>query len=55
MDAKAAAESKTKVEYVGGSVEAACALGMADGIGESTLDILCLKLLLTSVLSRSCR
>jgi ATP phosphoribosyltransferase len=26
---------KTKVEYVGGSVEAACALGMADGIGES--------------------
>jgi ATP phosphoribosyltransferase len=25
---------KTSVEYVGGSVEAACALGMADGIGE---------------------
>ena len=25
---------RTKVEYVGGSVEAACALGMADGIGE---------------------
>lgn len=25
---------KTQVEYVGGSVEAACALGMADGIGE---------------------
>lgn len=25
---------KTKVEYVGGSVEAACALGMADGIGK---------------------
>jgi ATP phosphoribosyltransferase len=25
---------KTKVEYIGGSVEAACALGMADGIGE---------------------
>lgn len=25
---------KTKIEYVGGSVEAACALGMADGIGE---------------------
>ena len=24
---------KTQVEYVGGSVEAACALGMADGIG----------------------
>lgn len=25
---------RTKIEYVGGSVEAACALGMADGIGE---------------------
>jgi ATP phosphoribosyltransferase len=25
----------TQVEYVGGSVEAACALGLADGIGES--------------------
>jgi ATP phosphoribosyltransferase len=25
---------RTKVEYVGGSVEAACALGLADGIGE---------------------
>lgn len=24
---------KTKIEYVGGSVEAACALGLADGIG----------------------
>jgi ATP phosphoribosyltransferase len=30
-----AKEQKTKVEYIGGSVEAACALGMADGIGES--------------------
>jgi ATP phosphoribosyltransferase len=27
---------KTKVEYIGGSVEAACALGMADGIGTSS-------------------
>ncbi|KAJ6468114.1 ATP phosphoribosyltransferase [Mycena vitilis] len=26
---------KTRVEYVGGSVEAACALGLADGIGAS--------------------
>jgi ATP phosphoribosyltransferase len=26
--------TQTSVEYVGGSVEAACALGMADGIGE---------------------
>lgn len=25
---------KTEIEYVGGSVEAACALGLADGIGE---------------------
>ena len=26
-------DNKTKIEYVGGSVEAACALGLADGIG----------------------
>jgi ATP phosphoribosyltransferase len=26
-------DKKTKIEYVGGSVEAACALGLADGIG----------------------
>ncbi|KAG2361974.1 ATP phosphoribosyltransferase-domain-containing protein [Suillus spraguei] len=26
-------DSKTKIQYVGGSVEAACALGLADGIG----------------------
>lgn len=32
-------ESKTSVEYVGGSVEAACALGMADGIGELQLSL----------------
>lgn len=25
--------SATKIEYVGGSVEAACSLGLADGIG----------------------
>ena len=35
-------ESRTKIEYVGGSVEAACSLGLADGIGEtSSLRILC--------------
>lgn len=28
--------NRTHIEYVGGSVEAACALGLADGIGEST-------------------
>ena len=27
-------DKKTQIEYVGGSVEAACALGLADGIGE---------------------
>lgn len=26
-------EKRTQIEYVGGSVEAACALGLADGIG----------------------
>jgi ATP phosphoribosyltransferase len=26
-------DKRTKIEYVGGSVEAACALGLADGIG----------------------
>lgn len=29
-----ATDKKTDIEYVGGSVEAACALGLADGIGE---------------------
>lgn len=28
-------DKKTRIEYVGGSVEAACALGLADGIGRS--------------------
>jgi ATP phosphoribosyltransferase len=27
-------EKRTKIQYVGGSVEAACALGLADGIGK---------------------
>ena len=27
-------DQRTKIEYVGGSVEAACSLGLADGIGE---------------------
>ena len=35
LDKEGQAEQRTQVEYVGGSVEAACALGMADGIGES--------------------
>jgi ATP phosphoribosyltransferase len=30
-------DQRTKVEYVGGSVEAACALGLADGIGMSII------------------
>lgn len=31
-DSKGKAELKTKIKFVGGSVEAACALGLADGI-----------------------
>lgn len=34
VDAKQGGASKTVIEYVGGSVEAACALGLADGIGQ---------------------
>lgn len=30
-------DKKTQIEYVGGSVEAACALGLADGIGVVTI------------------
>lgn len=30
-------DQQTKIEYVGGSVEAACALGLADGIGKYAL------------------
>jgi ATP phosphoribosyltransferase len=30
--------TKTKIEYIGGSVEAACALGVADGIGMMTYE-----------------
>lgn len=33
-------DKKTQIEYVGGSVEAACALGLADGIGAFTVLIL---------------
>lgn len=32
VDAKVGGQAATEVEYVGGSVEAACALGVADGI-----------------------
>lgn len=31
-------DQRTHIDYVGGSVEAACALGLADGIGESCLE-----------------
>jgi ATP phosphoribosyltransferase len=31
----------TKIEYVGGSVEAACALGLADGIGNASWTLAC--------------
>lgn len=30
-------EQRTKIEYVGGSVEAACSLGLADGIGKQLI------------------
>lgn len=30
-------DKRTHIDYVGGSVEAACALGLADGIGEPTV------------------
>ena len=33
-------ESATKIEYVGGSVEAACSLGLADGIGVFTYSLI---------------
>jgi ATP phosphoribosyltransferase len=32
-------ENRTKIEYVGGSVEAACALGLADGISMRILTL----------------
>lgn len=32
-------EQRTKIQYIGGSVEAACALGLADGIGELVLSV----------------
>lgn len=35
LDTRVGAKEKTVIEYVGGSVEAACALGLADGIGAS--------------------
>ena len=30
-------DQRTKIQYIGGSVEAACALGLADGIGMSSV------------------
>jgi hypothetical protein len=39
-------EQRTKIEYVGGSVEAACSLGLADGIGKCRFNI-CQQDLLT--------
>jgi ATP phosphoribosyltransferase len=32
-------DQRTQIEYVGGSVEAACSLGLADGIGAFWIDI----------------
>ena len=36
-------DKKTQIEYVGGSVEAACALGLADGIGAFTIFNFCIR------------
>lgn len=42
LDEKAGKEKgATKIEYIGGSVEAACALGLADGIGEFRTSLFC--------------
>ena len=41
-------ENRTKIEYVGGSVEAACSLGLADGIGVWTLSPLVIHLFRSS-------
>jgi len=38
LDKEAGGKQTTEIEYVGGSVEAACALGLADGIGESKIN-----------------
>lgn len=37
QDAGLQGDQRTQIEYVGGSVEAACSLGLADGIGTSIL------------------
>ena len=34
LDQRVKGEKPTVIEYIGGSVEAACALGLADGIGQ---------------------
>ena len=34
-----APDARTRIEYVGGSVEAACSLGLADGIGAHTFHL----------------
>ena len=39
LDNKFSGDKKTQIDYVGGSVEAACALGLADGIGAFTIFI----------------
>ena len=51
VDEKAGRGHKTSVQYVGGSVEAACALGMADGIGECIVSHVTLTLTCLSVQS----
>jgi ATP phosphoribosyltransferase len=40
VDKRMGLDARTQIEYVGGSVEAACALGLADGIGACVFSIL---------------
>lgn len=43
LESKSKSSTSTQIEYVGGSVEAACALGLADGIGECIRGIVFLR------------
>ena len=47
---KLSGDAGTRIDYVGGSVEAACALGLADGIGEISLSLPPLDIELTDCL-----
>jgi len=48
-------DQRTRIQYVGGSVEAACALGLADGIGASCMGRVSIGLTTISVSSSGSR